>query len=203
MIGLLVPAGLAVLLALALGGSFAGWAHLRVRWWPLAIGALAVQLVLHNPPIDQQPWALMWGPWVWVSAMLSMLAVLVRNSLMPGAAVSPWRIAALGVALNVVVVAANGGYMPQLAEARDIVRGVAQAAEQDQSVHLRNVAPVGPETRLAWLGDVIPQPAWLPRANVVSLGDLLLSLGLGYWAFQTTALRPRRRLRRTQLAEAQ
>jgi hypothetical protein len=203
MIGLVAPAGLAVLLALAVGGSFAGWAHLRVRWWPVAIGALAVQLVLHNPPIDQHPLALTWGPWVWVTAMLSMLAVLVRNSIVPGT--TPWRIAALGVALNVVVVLANGGYMPQSAEARDIARGVARPTDTgvEVSVHLRNVTPIGPETRLAWLGDVIPQPAWLPRANVVSLGDLLLSLGLGFGAFQITALVPRQRVRRTRLAEAQ
>jgi hypothetical protein len=203
MIGLLAPAGLAVLLALALGGSFAGWAHLRVRWWPVAIGALGVQLGLHNPPIDQQAWALAFGPWVWVLAMLSMLAVLVRNGLVPGTTGTPWRIAALGVALNVVVVVANGGFMPQSAEARDIARGAARPAEQDQTVHLHNVGAIGPETRLAWLGDIIPQPAWLPRANVVSLGDLLLALGLGWWAFQSTALVRRQRARRVQFAEAQ
>jgi hypothetical protein len=50
---------------------------------------------------------------------------------------------------------------------------------------LHNVAPIGPTTRLAWLGDVIAQPAWLPKANVVSIGDMLLSIALAWWALQT------------------
>jgi hypothetical protein len=202
MIGLIAPAGLAILLALALGGSFAGWADLRVRWWPAAIGAFAVQLVLHNPPLDQQPWALVWGPWIWVMSLLVMLGVLCRNGAAAGRSRLPWQGAALGVALNLAVVVANGGYMPQSAEARSVTRGVAHTSEQETSGHLRNVTPIGPETRLAWLGDVIPQPAWLPRANVVSLGDLLLSAGLGWWAFQITALAPRPRVRRAQPLEA-
>jgi hypothetical protein len=203
MIGLVAPAGLAVLLALVLGGSFTGWARVRVRWWPIAIGSLAVQLVLHNPPLDQQPWAITWGPWIWVIAMLSMLAVLGRNAVEAGTNHSPWRVAALGAALNVVVVVANGGYMPQSAEARDIARDVGLPPQQEMSVRLHNVTSIGPESRLAWLADVIPQPAWLPRANVVSLGDLLLSVGLGWWAFQSTALVPRHHVRRAQLVEAQ
>ena len=33
---------------------------------------------------------------------------------------------------------------------------------------------------LAWLGDVIPVPASVPMANVFSIGDLLILLGLAY-----------------------
>ena len=51
--------------------------------------------------------------------------------------------------------------------------------------------PLDRITHLAWLGDTILEPSWLPLANVVSIGDLLLSTGLAWWAFRvTTASHP-------------
>jgi Family of unknown function (DUF5317) len=44
---------------------------------------------------------------------------------------------------------------------------------------------MGPDTWLAWLGDIFPEPAWLPRANVVSIGDLVLATGIAAWVFST------------------
>jgi hypothetical protein len=57
-------------------------------------------------------------------------------------------------------------------------------------------------TRLAFLGDAIAQPAWFPRSNVVSIGDLLLAAGLGLWAFQVTLRVRRSSLARLQLADS-
>jgi hypothetical protein len=53
------------------------------------------------------------------------------------------------------------------------------------------VAPLTDQTRLPWLADIIPEPEWLPLKNVVSVGDLLLSVGTA-WAL--VARGPRRRL---------
>lgn len=182
MLGLLLP-----LLIGTLGGawrsrSVAGLERARVAWWPLAVASLAVQLVLFNPPIDRQPWAIDRGPWIWVGCLIAMLAVLVRNGLSRGPERKAWCLAALGVAANLAVVATNSGAMPQSPEARLAVRGRPLILE-DAPAQLRNVAPAGPETRLPWLGDVIPQPAWMPAANVVSIGDLLMTIALGWWAY--------------------
>jgi hypothetical protein len=51
---------------------------------------------------------------------------------------------------------------------------------------LQNVAAAGPATLLPWLGDVFGEPRWLPRANVVSLGDVLLAIAVAAWAFGAT-----------------
>jgi hypothetical protein len=40
---------------------------------------------------------------------------------------------------------------------------------------------------------VIAEPTWLPNANVISIGDVLLGIGLGAWAFVTTSDGRRRR----------
>ena len=60
---------------------------------------------------------------------------------------------------------------------------------------------IGPHTKLAWLGDVLPEPAWLPGANVVSLGDLLVSAGFMWWAFYAIGFGGRRRVGRPAGAE--
>jgi len=173
--------------ALLRGGSFAAWARVQICWWSVALGSLAIQLFLHNPPIDRQPWALTWGPLIWTACLAALLAVLVRNLMISRALRGPWLVAAVGVGLNVLVVVANGGFMPQSEEARLTTRGAPQAMTEPGEPQLRNVMPMSPETRLNWLGDVIPEPAWLPRNNVISIGDVLLGLGLGWWAFLITA----------------
>ena len=188
MLGLLLPLLVTMIIGALLAGSLAGLQRVRVTWWPLAVASIAVQLVLFSPPLDRQPWALAWGQWIWVLSLVGMLAVLIRNGLRHQPARHAWRLAAAGVAANLLVVVANGGYMPQSPEARLAARGIPLAFE-GAPVELRNVAPSGPDTRLVWLGDIIAQPGWLPAANVVSVGDLTLSIALAWWAFQTTAVR--------------
>jgi hypothetical protein len=196
MVGLILPIVLATLLALALGGSLAGWAHQQVRWWPVIFVAFAIQLALFNPPLDEQPWAIVWGPWLWVATLLAIAGVLLRNSLARGAARHAWAVAALGAGLNVLVVVSNGGAMPRAAEAGAAVdRPVSSVAGR----RLSNVAPLAAETRLAWFSDVIAQPAWLPMANVVSAGDLLLTGGVAWWAFHATIAVRRRPFRGVRL----
>jgi len=184
MLGLLAPVLSAVLAALALGGSLDRWSRLRVRWWPLALIALGVQVPLYSPPFDSWPVVVAFGSALGVITTALILALLVRNA--TGSARLACLLAALGVALNLTVMVANGGRMPRF-------QPVAPRLSADGQVRVSNTAPVVADTRLAWLGDSIDQPAWLPLANVVSPGDLLLSLGAAWWVFAAT--RPARRTR--------
>jgi hypothetical protein len=187
MTGLLALSLVAIAVALLRGGSLAGWSQVQVRWWPLAVASLGVQLILHNPPVDRQPWAITFGPLIWSVCLAAMLTVLVRNAFASDLRATrlAWTVAALGVGLNLLVVAANGGFMPQSYEARSITRGASVSTVTDDS-RLRNVVPMSDATRLNALGDVIPEPAWLPKTNVISIGDVLLGGGLAVWAFATT-----------------
>jgi hypothetical protein len=177
---------LAVAVALVRGGSFVGWARVNVRWSPAAIGSMVVLLLLYNPPIDRQEWAMAWGPAVWIACMATLLAVLLRNAFLDRAARTAWAVAAVGVGLNMLVVAANDGLMPQSGDAWRLTHGETASAAARPEPHLRNITPMNDQTRLSWLGDVIPEPTWAPNTNVVSIGDLLLGLGLGGWAYAVT-----------------
>ena len=125
MLGLLLPIILTSVIGALWVGSTAGLQRMRVQWWPLAVGSIAVQLVLYNPPFDQQPWALSAGPWIWVASLVGLLAVCMRNGLFNAPARAAFFLAALGIALNIFVVTANGGFMPQSPEARMAARGIA------------------------------------------------------------------------------
>jgi len=186
---LLAPTLLALAAALGLGGSTAGLLSTRLRAWPAILLAFGVELLLYNPPIDRQAWAITVGPWIWLAAQMVFLLVLIANGwAAKGQLVWPWRLAAVGVGLNTLVVALNGGHMPQSPEAALAVWG---GGHIDPS-RLQNVVAIGPGTRLPWLADVLAEPGWLPRPNIVSVGDLLLALGVAGWVFSATMQQPRR-----------
>ena len=80
MLGLLAPTFVAVVAALVLRGSLRRLLITRVRWWPAVLVAFAVELVLYNPPVNGQGWAVQVGPWIWLATKLVLFAVLARNA---------------------------------------------------------------------------------------------------------------------------
>jgi hypothetical protein len=188
MIALIALSALTVAAALLCGGSLVGWGRVHVHWSPMAILSMVILLLLYNPPIDRQEWAMAWGSLVWIACMGGLCAVLVRNAWAEPAVRAAWSVAAFGVGLNLLVVCANGGLMPQSASSWLLTNAETSAPAKPGPVepHLKNVKPIDDETRLAWLGDVIPEPSWVPNPIVVSIGDVLLGLGLAWWAFATT-----------------
>ena len=77
----------------------------------------------------------------------------------------------VGMALNLLVIALNDGYMPArraaLESAGQIYAGSAE----------HNSALITASTKLALLGDVFAVPSWVPLANVFSIGDVLIVVG--------------------------
>jgi hypothetical protein len=145
-------------------------------------GCFAIELVLYNPPVDAQPWAMQLGPWVWLAMRLVFLCVLIANGRpMRNAPFWPWWLAACGLALNTLVIVLNDGHMPQSPEAALSVWGTTHADPN----RLQNIIPIGPDTRLPWLADIFAEPVWLPRRNIISPGDILLAIGVASWVFNS------------------
>jgi hypothetical protein len=89
-----------------------------------------------------------------------------------------WRLpglplAALGAALNLLAIVANGGVMPASPSAL-----AAAGLPVDQPGFQNSAALADP--RLAFLGDVFAVPASWPLSNVFSVGDLLIGAGLAW-----------------------
>jgi hypothetical protein len=144
---------------------------------PILIGALLVQGAIFSPILGRNDLIHRTGPYLHIGTLLATLVVIVRNSAVPG-----MKMVALGAALNALVVIANGGSMPtdpraiRLAHREDdpAFRRIESMAHDDV---LSNTNIADDKTQLLILGDAIPIPGPAPLATVISIGDLVITLG--------------------------
>jgi Family of unknown function (DUF5317) len=155
-----IPIGLA--LGWLLGGRTAGLATLRLRWAALAIAGLVVQVILFTPTGDDL--AGEWAPTIYVASTAAVFVAVVRNLRIRGMAVI-----ALGALANLVAIAVNRGAMPADPAALT-------AAGLVGTAHTNSVVLADPALRP--LTDIFAVPAGIPFANVFSLGDVLIGLGI-------------------------
>lgn len=155
-----IPIG--IVIGFLLGGRLDRLSRVRLRWLPLALIGLAIQVVLFadaigNPFGDATPA-------VYVASNLVVLAAVLRNIRVPGMAV-----VAIGAACNLAAIVANGGYMP--ADPQALASAGLDIAGRANSVVVADPA-------LPFLTDIFAIPAWVPAANVFSVGDILLGIGV-------------------------
>lgn len=89
-----------------------------------------------------------------------------------------FKIAALGLGLNAAVVLANGGYMPVDGEALRHF-GFFETYDTLKQMKVFGHSLMTPETRLAFLGDILHIKPPYPMPKSISLGDCILGLGIG------------------------
>ena len=152
-----------VALGIALGGRPAGLGSLRFRWSSVMIAGLLVQVVLFSDTVAGRIGTL--GPPIYVASTVLVLAAVVANRSIPGMA-----IVALGAVSNLAAIVANGGYMPAARSALDAL-GKSDPTTYSNSSSVESPA-LGPLT------DVFAMPPWLPFANVFSVGDVLIVVGV-------------------------
>jgi hypothetical protein len=151
-----------VVAGVLLRGRLEHLASIRFRLWWLAVVALAVQVALFSPLAD----GLLDGAprLVYVGSTIIVAVVVLANLLVPGV-----PLIAIGAALNLAAIVANGGAMP----ASETALATAGISIGD---HTNSVVTTTPA--LQPLTDVFALPAWVPLANVFSVGDVLIGLGL-------------------------
>jgi hypothetical protein len=82
-----------------------------------------------------------------------------------------------GVALNFLVMLANGGKMPVSLEAASVLDPVYVQMLKDGAVVSKHVL-LTDSTHLSFLGDIIPLSAPYPRSQVISVGDVIMNFGI-------------------------
>jgi hypothetical protein len=147
------------------GGRLRNLEHLTLRRPWLVLAALALQVAAFSPvgAVLPQPTTVVLH--LVSYGLLAWFVLLNRRRL--GVA-----IAGLGLVLNLVVIIANGGFMPASRAALELA-GASYGGETSN-----NSAVIGAGTRLEFLGDVFAVPSWVPAANVFSIGDLLIVAGV-------------------------
>lgn len=107
-----------------------------------------------------------------ISFFVIMSYLLVINRRLPGV-----KLIMVGLCLNFLVMAVNGGRMP-VSEWAEVVSGqIAYLPELLNDTGSRHVL-LTEQTRLFFLGDIIPIPPPYPISRVISVGDIFLILGI-------------------------
>ncbi|MDP3179003.1 MAG: DUF5317 domain-containing protein [Spirochaetaceae bacterium] len=161
-----------VLLGYAFHGRLSNLAGLPLRSLWLVLLALVIQVLIFplftREPLLPYGTAVLHG--VSYGILLLWLFLNLRNRAL--------LVVGAGALLNLVVVFANGGYMPASPAALRIA-GLAQTADiAARGETYGNIVGNGVATRLNLHGDWIPTPPAHPFARAMSVGDVLIMAGL-------------------------
>jgi hypothetical protein len=154
---------IALIVGILAGGRPARLGSLTIRWsWVIAWG-LAAQLVLFSDPVTRIVGDA--GPIIYVATTGCVLLAVLANRHIPGI---PLVVA--GASANLAAIVANGGYMPASAAA------LATLGKSAPTTYSNSALVASPAL---WpLTDIFAMPRWVPFANVFSLGDVLIGLGV-------------------------
>ena len=160
---ILYAVAIGLLAGILSGGRLERLSALQLRWVALALIGFAVQLVLFWAPVNRAVGEA--GPPIYVASTVAVLFFVLRNLAQAG-----FALVAVGSLSNLAAIVANGGYMPTTPEAV-AAAGLPPLEGYSNSVQTQGAA-------LAPLTDIFAMPPWMPFANVFSLGDVLLGLGI-------------------------
>ncbi len=176
---LLIGAVLGLVVGLLAGGRLDALLYVRLRYLALLIGALFLRfgtqiLIAQGVAVVD----LLRLP-LYAASFLLVAIVLWLNRARPGL-----LLVMVGVISNGIAVVVNGGWMPVFLPALEVA-GLSQAdlsptyhVALPQELGLSFLLHAGP------LGDIIPFAAPI-LANVVSIGDVAISIGLGWFVLAT------------------
>ena len=155
-----IPAGL--LAGWLTGGRLDGLTSLRIRFAPLALVALLVQVLLFSAVGEAIPDGVARA--VYVASTAAVLLVVLANLTIAGV-----PLIAAGAAANLAAIVANGGAMPA---------DPAALATAGVVIDRPSNSTVLAEPALRPLTDIFAIPAGVPFANVFSAGDALIGMGI-------------------------
>ena len=175
---------LGLVLGFVAGGQLNNLLSIRLRLVQLTFFGLFLR-VATQVAIDQQnaPIEALRGP-LFLIAFIAILAGLWANREHPGLS-----LAFVGVLLNTIAVAVNGGHMPVWIPAFE-----AAGFDPSTTIGTFHVALSGTDSaefllKAGPLGDILPIPLPIVR-NVASIGDAFLALGLAFFLFSSTVRSP-------------
>lgn len=152
--------GLGLAAGFLTGGRVGNLARLRFRWFWLVVAVLFVRAAIFFTPSIRHVDGVQY---VYLAALTALVAWTVwQIELVRGI----WLIA-VGSALNLVVIAANGARMPV---APELAGGLVHSGQLGQYTLM------SPDTNLSWIADWIALPG--PIKEAYSPGDLIVALGI-------------------------
>ncbi|HIP97605.1 MAG TPA: hypothetical protein EYH32_10375 [Anaerolineae bacterium] len=162
----------ALLIGFLLRGSLLNLAEKPFRGLWLALIAVALRFAVLSRTFLASPWGWLSVP-AQIFSFILLLIVAALNLSIPG-----MKALGLGILLNLIVMVANGGYMPVSPD--DLVEiGHPREAEilRAGGTDFYGIALTA-QTRLPFLADIFVLPRFFPLRYVFSPGDALIGIGL-------------------------
>jgi hypothetical protein len=173
---LIIALAVSIAAALLRGGRFAGLACLHVRWGLLAILSFGVQtLFIYQKPVPKTI-----GVWGWQELALMGSYVLLLATTWANRHLHGMALITLGLLLNLVVMAANGGWMPIAPEAVRRAGLLQLAPSLTPGMRIfssKDIILLREQTRLWLLSDIFVLSKPFPVASVFCVGDVVSALG--------------------------
>jgi len=160
---------IATTVALLRGGRLVNLADIRLQMWWLLLLGFGLQAATGLLP--DRDWTRSAATTMILLSYVPLLILVLVNRRREGM----W-LAGLGILMNFSVIALNGG-MPVLKEAAVVAAGKFSAGGVAMTLDFKHVA-LDASTRLPFLADVMPMRLF-GIGQVISLGDVLLAVGLG------------------------
>jgi len=156
----------------------------ELSWLWLVILAVTPQLLAFHISATAGWFSDRWASAILVASQLALLIFVWVNRRLTG-----MKIFGLGLILNLLVISLNGGLMPLSPQTAGEL--FPKLPDSTWVTGLRpgrskNIILPPADTRLAFLSDAILLPAWFPWTRALSVGDLLISLGI-FWLLAVEA----------------
>ncbi|MBB6673629.1 DUF5317 domain-containing protein [Cohnella nanjingensis] len=167
-----------IVIGLIIGLLRAGWrpglvalSQIRIRGGWIFPALLAVQLIVFSIQ-DRVSFVGQYSGWLFMAVYVVGLYVLWLNRKESGI----WIIF-IGVAMNFLVMLVNGGRMPVSLDAAAVLDPIYTQMLKDGVGAAKHYA-LDDSTRLSFLGDIIPIAPPYPRTQVISIGDVVMNVGI-------------------------
>lgn len=160
-----------IIIGLIRGGELERLTNISIEGVPLFVVALLLRLGVWAAESLSFSGILRFSPHLIIISYLILIFVSLRNIKLPG-----FKYIVLGLLLNAFVIILNGGRMPVLITKgfAENINSTALSQAGNSAVHyLRNNI-----TLFSFLGDVIPIPWPFPTNELLSIGDIMLLIGL-------------------------
>lgn len=148
------------------------------RGFPLIIVSFALQIIIFSERFFNSNYRYL-TPYIYITSLLMLLIVILLNLKYRG-----MKISLIGFLSNLIVIIANGGYMPQDISKLQMMGKLDKVEMLTKFGRYYNGVIMSEKTRLNFLGDIIAPTFLKPYASVHSIGDIILLIGLCYFIFE-------------------
>ncbi|MBC7321169.1 DUF5317 domain-containing protein [bacterium] len=166
------------LIAILVNKGIKGIEKKTFRGFPLILIGFALQILIFSERFFYSNYRYL-TPYIYILSLLSLLTVILLNLRYRG-----MKIALIGFLSNLIVIIANGGYMPQDINKLQMMGKLDKVEMLSKFGKYYNGIIMSKETKLNFLGDIIAPTFLKPYASVHSIGDIILLIGLCYFIFE-------------------